>query len=147
MTGRGTRMLILGIVIGGIAGALLSGSAAGWRAGTARPVPFILLPTGTTQTQPPALNPKEFIPLPETGTQDQQAAPGAGGQNCPGILYFYQGKLYQLRPGPTPNNGGNPEFYFMDPYQGPEIPGFPSPQAPGLTPEMPGQPIPPPFKF
>jgi hypothetical protein len=152
MTGRGPRILILGFVIGGIAGALMGGLAAGWRTGmTARPTPLVLLPARATQTQPPVLspklNPKEFIPLPQTGTQDQPT-PGAGGQDCDRIFYFYQGRLYQLRPGPTPRNGGNPEFYFMEPYQGPQIPGFPSPQAPGLTPpDMPGQPIPPPFKF
>lgn len=151
MNDRGTRMLILGIVIGGIAGALVvSGpEAIGWQVDKVSGVrPLILHPVHAAQTQPPALNPKEFIPLPPTGVQPDQQAPGAGGQDCDRILYFYQGRLYQLRPGPTPRNGGNPEFYFMDPYQGPQIPGFPSPQAPGLTPpDMPGQPVPPTFKF
>lgn len=157
MNSRGTRMLILGIIIGGFAGTLLGALAtAGWRAGMiSRATPLVFLPVLAAQTQPPALNPpptlnpKEFVPLPNPGTQrDQQPLPGTGGQDCDKILYFYQGRLYQLRPGPTPRNGGNPEFYFMDPYQGPQIPGFPSPQAPGLTPpEMPGQPLPPSFKF
>ncbi len=153
MTHGGTRTLILGIVIGGAAGALMSVLAtAGWRSGmAAHASPVIVLQAAATQQQPtppPTLNPKEFIQLPQPGPQQDQQAPGAGGGDCDKILYFYQGRLYQLRPGPTPRNGGNPEFYFMDPYQGPQIPGFPSPQAPGLTPpDMPGQPVPPTFKF
>lgn len=148
MNGRGIGMLILGIVIGGLVATLMmSAFAAGDRhAGTAARS-GVLLPVLAAQERPPALNPKEFIPLPNTGTQQDQQ-PGAGGQNCDRILYFYQGRLYQLRPGPTPRNGGNPEFFFMQPYEGPQIPGFPSPMAPGLTPpDMPGQPLPPTFKF
>lgn len=151
MARGGMRILILGIVIGGAAGALMSGLATDrWRMGiTAHASPVIVLQALATQQQPPpTLNPKEFIQLPQTGPQQDQQAPGAGGQDCDRILYFFQGRLYQLRPGPTPRNGGNPEFYFMDPYQGPQIPGFPSPQAPGLTPpDIPGQPVPPTFKF
>ena len=41
-----------------------------------------------------------------------------------------------------PKNGGNPEFYYMQPYEGPQIPGFPipGPMVPGMPdPNMPGQ--------
>lgn len=149
MNGRGVRMLVLGLVLGGLAGSLPAGAAWGRRAGTAAHVrEVILVPAQAAQDQAPTMNPREFIPLPNTGNlpgPGQQPAPGTGNQNCDRILFFYQGRLYQLRPGPAPRNGGNPEFFFMDPYQGPQIPGFPEPEpgAPGL----PGQPLPPTLKF
>ena len=140
MADRGVRMLILGIVIGGLAAAFLIGGAAaaqGWRAGAAaRGHDIILVPARSVQNQP--FNPREFIPMNPQNGQDQgpgQLSPGAGGQNCDRILYFYQGKLYQLRPGPMPKGGGNPEFYYMQPYEGPQIPGFPTPGP--MTPGVP----------
>lgn len=158
MDGRSMRILILGILLGGLAGALVMGSGAaaawGWRAGAAaHGHDLILVPVRPAQEQTPGLNPKEFIPLPNNGNGrgpgPQPPVPGAGGaQDCDRILYFYQGRLYQLRPGPMPPNGGNPEFFFMQPYEGPQIPGFPGPTEPGTpSPGLPGQPLPPTLKF
>jgi len=158
MDGRNVRILILGIVIGGLAGTLVMGAGAavtwGWRAGAAaHGHDLILVPARPVQAQAPALNPKEFIPLPNNGNGPgpgpQPLVPGTdGAQNCDKILYFYQGKLFQLRPGPMPRNGGNPEFFFMQPYEGPQIPGFPGPAVPGApSPGLPGQPVPPTLKF
>jgi hypothetical protein len=149
MPDRGVRMLLLGIVIGGLGAILLIGGVAaahGWRAGAAaHGHDVILVPASPAQGQP--LTPKEFVPVPNPQQgQDQgpgMPSPGAGGQDCDKILYFFQGKLYQLRPGPMPKGGGNPEFYYMQPYQGPQIPGFPGPMTPGMPdPNIPGQGVP-----
>lgn len=104
------------------------------------------VPAQEIQNQTPAFNPQELVPFPNgalPGTGQQPAL----GQDCGKILFYYQGRLYQLQPGPTPRNGGNPEFYFMQPYQGPGIPGFPSPFSPSPSPDQQGQPLPPPLKF
>jgi len=156
------RMLILGIAIGGAASLLIVGGLAavwGWRAGaTAAGREVIAIPTGV-QIQVPgstpneAPNPREFAPVPNMPGnlpgQGPDQSPGAGGQNCDKILFFYNGKLYQLRPGEMPKNGNNPEFFFMQPYQGPSIPGFPEQTEPGAP--APGVPtpqqLPPTFKF
>ncbi len=149
MADRGARMFVLGLVIGGLAVAFLTGGAVAawtWRAGAitqsqnaiVAPVkPVQALPLTPREVNPREFNPREFVPLPPQRGQDQgpgMPSPGAGGQNCDKILYFFQGKLYQLRPGPMPRNGGNPEFYYMQPYEGPQIPGFPTPgpTVPGL---------------
>lgn len=143
MAVRGVRILVLGIIVGGLVGVFLVGGKAaawGWRAGAAASGhDVILLPANPAQGMP--FNPREFIPLPNPG-QDQgpgAPTPGTGGQDCDRILYFYQGKLYQLRPGPMPR-GGNPEFYYMQPYEGPQIPGFPTPGP--MAPQMPGPGLP-----
>jgi hypothetical protein len=155
MNWRSVRLLVLGIVLGGLAGVLAMGGIAtawGWRAGAAaRGNEIIVVRARPAQAQAPTLNPREFVPVPNTGNlpgTGQQPAAGTGGQNCDRILYFYQGRLYELRPGPMPPNGGNPEFFFMQPYNGPQIPGFPQPEpgTPGI-PNMPGQPVPPTLKF
>jgi hypothetical protein len=153
MERRGTRTFILGILVGGAATVLALGAlgaAWAWHEGlTTRshaPVLAVLPVQDRTQNS----NPNEFIPLPNTGNDrgpgPQNSVPGFGDQNCDRILYYYEGRLYQLRPGPT-HNGENPEFFFMEPYQGPAIPGFPmpGPMIPGAP--MPGQPVPPTFKF
>ncbi len=142
MAGRSIRILVLGIIVGGLMAVFLIGGKAaawGWRAGAvASGHDVILLPAEPAQGMP--FNPREFMPLPNPG-QDQgpgAPTPGTGGQDCDRILYFYQGRLFQLRPGPMPRGGGNPEFYYMQPYDGPQIPGFPTPGPMG--PEMPGMP-------
>ena len=151
MADRGVRMLVLGIVIGGLGAIFLIGGVAaaqGWRAGAAaHGHDVILVPASPTQSLP--FTPKEFIPVPNPQQGQDQGpgvpSPGAGGQDCDKILYFFQGKLYQLRPGPMPKGGGNPEFYYMQPYQGPQIPGFPTPgpMTPGMPdPNLPGQGVP-----
>jgi hypothetical protein len=143
MRDRGLRMMLLGFVIGGLAAVFLIGGTAGawgWRAGAAvHGHEVIVLPARPAQGTP--FNPQEMIPVPNPqngqGPGPGIPSPGMGGQqNCDKILFFYKGKLYQLQPGPMPRNGGNPEFYFMQPYEGPQIPGFPAPGPMG--PDMPG---------
>ena len=143
MADRGVRMIVLGMIIGGIGATLMIGGAAaatGWRAGAAaHSHDVIALPAQQAQGLP--FNPREFIPVPNPRNDQGPGTPTPGaGQDCDKILYFYQGKLYQLRPGPMPRGGGNPEFYYMQPYQGPQIPGFP---IPGPTiPDIPGPGLP-----
>jgi hypothetical protein len=94
------------------------------------------------QQSPPNL--REFVPMPGPGQQmpGQQQQQG----DCqPVILFYYNGQLYELRPAPGPQNGPGrpampPEFFHLNPYQGPAIPGLPFPQpdrAPGITPANP----------
>ena len=146
MADRGVRLLVLGIVVGGLAGIVLAGGTAaawGWRASAAASGHNVLVVPANPAQGTPFL-PKEFIPLPNPNDQGQgPGMPAPGGQDCDKILYFYQGKLFQLRPGPMPR-GGNPEFYYMQPYEGPQIPGFPvpgpmSPPMPMPMPDLPGQ--------
>jgi hypothetical protein len=148
MSGHTVRTLVVGMLVGAaLAIAAIGGAAAarGWRAGAAvQGHDVIVLPAAPAQAGP--FLPKEFIPIPNPRNGQDLGpglpSPGAGGQNCDKILYFYQGKLYQLRPGPMPKNGGNPEFYYMQPYEGPQIPGFPmpGPMVPGMPDlNMPGQ--------
>jgi hypothetical protein len=142
-------MFVLGLIIGGLAVTFLAGGAVTawkWRAGaTTQGHDMIMASVHPAQDRvplnPKEFNPREFIPLPNPQPGQEPGpgmpSPGAGGQNCDKILYFFQGKLYQLRPGPMPRNGGNPEFYYMQPYEGPQIPGFPTP-----GPMIPGTPDP-----
>ncbi len=104
----------------------------------------------TVQSPPPL---QEFIPLPMPG-QGRDDQPGRGnqqGQDCePVILFYYQGRLYQLRPGQGPQGqrgvpGSPPEYFPLTPYQGPAIPGLPGipfgPQpGPGAPTPIPGNP-------
>ncbi len=131
-----------------IAGALAFGAAmyvAGWHAGTAAaqsgPAPSALM------VQNPQVMP-EMIPLPgpDQGL-GQQLMPGQGQECDPVILFYHEGRLYQLMPGPDnrPGMPGSPPEYFpLRPYQGPQIPGLPfgpgpspSPQGPGFQPVQP----------
>ncbi len=156
MESRGARLFVMGILIGGLAAVLAAGGAkaiAGWRTPAAQNHNLVLVPVQAFQQLPgqtPGPSPKEFIPIPRNdngqGPGEPPTVPGTGSpQDCDRILYFYQGRLYQLRPGPMPRNGGNPEFFYMQPYEGPQIPGFPGPMMPGSpTPE---QPLPPTLKF
>lgn len=93
---------------------------------------------------PPPL--REFIPLPGPGDQQPGMRPGQQDGACePIILFYHNGQLYQLRPGPGPQNGPGqpgtpPEFYYLNPYQGPPIPGLPFPRqdrGPGFSPVNP----------
>jgi len=112
---------------------------AGWYAAAravagARPVPQAL----PVQAQLPPL--QEVIPLPGP---DQ--GPGRGqGQECePLILFYYQGRLYRLMPGPQQDQQGRPtsppEYFPLQPYQGPQIPGLPFQLPPGGAPRLPQQ--------
>jgi hypothetical protein len=135
MDGRTARTLVLGIAIG--AALALGATAMAWAAhhGNAQArMQFVVRPA-----QGAPINPREFVPIPplnQPGNNPSQAPfPGNGSQqNCDRILFFYQGRLYQLRPGPMPRNGGNPEFFYMQPYDGPQVPGFPQ-MGPGTAPD------------
>jgi hypothetical protein len=139
MDGRTVRTLVLGIAIGAVGATLAAGTTAmGWARHYGGPQGRIQLVVRPAQGTP--INPKEFVPIPplnQPGNNPSQFPfPGNGSQsqqNCDRILFFYQGRLFQLRPGPMPRNGGNPEFFYMQPYQGPQIPGFP--QGPGTGPD------------
>jgi hypothetical protein len=92
--------------------------------------------------QPPQI--REFVPLPGPGQQMPGQQPQQQDGQCePIILFYYNGKLYQLKPGPGPQNGPGrpgtpPEFFYLNPYQGPAIPGLPiPPQGPGFAPVNP----------
>jgi hypothetical protein len=139
MDGRTVRALVLGIALGTLGTTIALGTAAmAWSRhhdGAHSRIEMVLQPA-----QGAPINPKEFVPIPplnQPGNNPSQPPfPGNGSQsqqNCDRILFFYQGRLYQLRPGPMPRNGGNPEFFYMQPYEGPQIPGFP--QVPGVGPD------------
>ncbi|HLJ62219.1 MAG TPA: hypothetical protein VKZ50_21060 [bacterium] len=173
MDRRSLRILTMGILIGALSSAVVLGALAAIRGRSAgagvRGDQTMILTVRSVQNQVPAQSPfttpREFVPIPNPRNGDsigpgqpspgaggntpgsQQPSAGGGGQDCPGkVLFLYQGRLYQLNPGPMPPNGGNPEFFFMQPYQGPQIPGFPE-QTPSQGP-IPGLPsIPPTFKF
>ena len=119
---------------------------AGWMAGahatTTAASTHLLLAT-PAQAPPPI---QELIPLPSP--DEQQGRGQQQGQECePVILFYHQGQLYQLMPGPQGQQGrpGSPPEYFpLRPYQGPQIPGLPyfapppgAPQAPGFQPVNP----------
>ena len=87
---------------------------------------------------------REFVPLPGPGDQQPGQRPGQQQGDCePVILFYHNGKLYQLKPGPGPQDGPGrptqpPEFYQLNPYQGPPVPGLPAPpQGPGFSPVNP----------
>jgi len=138
MDGRTARTLALGIAIGAVSATLaLGANAIAWPRHHAGPQGRIELVVRPAQGAP--INPREFVPIPplnQPGTNPGQAPfPGNGSQqNCDKVLFFYQGRLYQLRPGPMPRNGGNPEFFYMQPYDGPQVPGFPQ-MGPGGGPD------------
>jgi hypothetical protein len=89
---------------------------------------------------------REFIPIPGPGDQQPGQRPGQQQGECePIILFYHNGQLFQLRPGQGPENGPGrpgtpPEFFHMNPYQGPAIPGLPAPRpdrGPGFSPVNP----------
>lgn len=100
------------------------------------PAPGQITPPGQTP------NLREFVPLPFPGDQNPGQRPGQQQGDCePIILFYHNGQLYQLQPGPGDRNGNRPgvppEFYRLNPYQGPPIPGIPFPRqdrGPGFTP-------------
>ena len=168
MDGRTLKVLALGIVVGaGLGLAALGGAAAvaGWHAGVAaaRVHPGTVFAQPVQATGPfQEMTPHEFVPVPPPPDNGHSFGPGPqspgaggnnlgpgqsapGGQDCQQILFYYQGRLYQLRP---PQGDQNPEFFFMQPYGGPQVPGFPGPTPPGMNLPEPSVPaLPPTFKF
>jgi hypothetical protein len=149
------RRAVVTLLIGGgivAVGALayLAGFHAGAQAAVAggpAPAPIAVAPV---QSPPPL---QEFIPLPMPGQgpDERQGQGNQQGQDCePVILFFYQGRLYQLQPGPGQQGqrgrpGTPPEYFPLTPYQGPAIPGLPGvpfgPQpGPGIPTPIPGNP-------
>ncbi len=94
----------------------------------------------TAPPVPPEL--REFIPLPGPG--NQSPGPGQGQEECePVILFYHEGRLYRLQPGQRDGQGRPTvpsEFFPLDPYQGPPIPGLPFPQQEGVPGLRPGSP-------
>ncbi len=110
----GVRMLLLGVVIG----FALSGLV-------------LLVPVVLAQGLPPL---QEFVPLPGPARPQPDQGPGLqqGQDDCQTILFYFNGQLYRLMPGPGPQDGPGrpgspPEFFRLDPYRGPVIPGLPQP--------------------
>jgi hypothetical protein len=86
---------------------------------------------------------REFIPIPGPGDQTPGMRPQQQNGECePMILFYHNGQLYQMKPGQGPQDGQGrpgapPEFFPLNPYQGPPIPGLPLPRpdrGPGFTP-------------
>jgi len=172
MDGRNLKVLALGIVVGaGVSLAALGGAAAvgGWHAGVAAAQAHngAALVAQPVQGQGPFENPsmpREFMPVPPPPNNGHSFGPGpespgaggnnlgpdqstpfGGGQDCNQILFYFQGRLYQLHP---PQGDQNPEYFYMQPYNGPQIPGFPGPTPPGMNVPAPSVPsLPPTFKF
>ncbi len=113
--------------------------AGGWYLGHHSPAAAApSVPASPAQAAPPL---QEVIPFP-----GQEQGPGQGqgqqgeGQCEPVILFYFQGRLYRLMPGPQNQQGrpGSPPEYFpLQPYQGPAIPGLPFQLPPGLGPQLP----------
>jgi len=110
------------------------------------PQPFQVPAPG--QPLPPGQTPnlREFIPIPGPGDQTPGQRPQQQQGECePVILFYHNGQLYQLRPGQGPQDGQGrpgtpPEFFHLNPYQGPAIPGLPVPRpdrGPGFSPVNP----------
>ncbi|MDR7482062.1 MAG: hypothetical protein QN183_01745 [Armatimonadota bacterium] len=167
-----TRVLLLVTVVAGVVGVLAytaglaAGRTAAAAAGGARPLvqpaqilePIVPAPGQVPQPFPNQITPgtpgapgrapnlREFVPLPFPGQQTPGQLPGTQQGECePIILFYHNGQLYQLRPGPGPQDGPGrptspPEYFRLDPYQGPAIPGLPFPQpdrGPGFSPVNP----------
>lgn len=131
MTARLARALLIG---GGVAVFGLGMFLAGWLVASR---PAAAAPLAATPAQVPL---QEMIPLPGPG---QIPAPGMGqGEECePVILFYHQGRLYRLMPGPQRDGQGQPtsppEYFPLQPYQGPAIPGLPFQLPPGGAPRVP----------
>jgi hypothetical protein len=115
------RVLLLGVVVGFLLSLFI-----------------VVVPIVFAQSPPPI---QEFIPLPGPGQQPQQRSPQQGEDDCQTILFYHNGRLYRLQPGgPDQQPGGRPgtppEFFYLNPYQGPAIPGLPQPQQPGQGPNF-----------
>jgi hypothetical protein len=146
------RRTVVTLLIGGgivAVGALayLAGFHAGAHAAVANGPGQVPITVAPVQTPPPL---QEFIPLPMPGRgpEDQPGQGNQQGQDCePVILFYYQGRLYQLQPAPGQEGqrgrpGSPPEYFPLTPYQGPAIPGLPfGPQpGPGNPGPIPGNP-------
>ncbi|MBM3470310.1 MAG: hypothetical protein FJX73_05905 [Armatimonadetes bacterium] len=125
---RGAGWLLLAVVAVGAGGVVYTAVQASDRAApvTAATVSQSILQAPRPDQQP--LEMREFIPLPGPDSQRQQPQQ----RECePVILFYHEGRLYQLKPGPKDgrgNPGAPPEFYEMKPYQAPP-PSSPNPRS------------------
>ncbi len=130
-------LLVAGMVMfGGVM--YLAGREAG---ASAQPAAVSAMPTQQLPVRP------EIVPFP---APDRPGPNQTQGQDCqPLILFYHDGKLYQLMPGPDNQPGAPgspPEYYPLRPYQGPQIPGLPFAPLPNQVPLGPGfQPLQPRF--
>jgi len=116
--------------------------AGGWylgRGATTASAPAV--PAVPAQAAPPL---QEIIPFPGPGQQGPGQGQGQQGTDeCePVILFYFQGRLYRLMPGPGPQGprgtpGSPPEYFPLQPYQGPAVPGLPFQLPPGTGPQFP----------
>lgn len=133
------KTLLIALVGGGLAAFGILMYLIGWHSGvTAAAASVPPVPSVKVSTQvPPTL--QELIPL----APNRQERGQGQNQNCtPVVLFYYQGRLYQLQLGPEGHQGtptSPPEFFPLQPYQGPQIPGLPfTPAPPGGAPNSPG---------
>lgn len=113
--------------------------AGGWYLGHRAPVAAgPAIPALPVQAAPPL---QEIIPFPGQGQGPDQGQGQQGQGECePVILFYFQGRLYRLMPGPQNQQGrpGSPPEYFpLQPYQGPAVPGLPFQLPPGMGPQLP----------
>lgn len=120
--------LLLVAVAVGVGGIVYTAGKASDRA--APPIATTVSQTVLQTPRPggPSLEMREFIPLP--GPDGRRPQPQQG--ECdPVILFYHEGRLYQLQPGQKDGGsrpGAPPEFYQMIPYQGPP-PSSPNPRS------------------
>ncbi len=138
---------MLGIALGacGLTALALTMYLLGFRSGVTAaatrvspPPPLVVVTQGPRSLQ-------ELIPSPGPSQPEQ-----GQGQDCkPIVLFYYQGRLYQLQLGPEGQQGppsSPPEYFPLTPYRGPALPGLPFPVPPSGSPESPGfQPVNPRF--
>lgn len=113
----------------------------GWYLGRGTPAAVVSVPSMPAipaQAAPPL---QEIIPFPGPGQDPGQGQGPQGQGECePVILFYFQGRLYRLMPGPQGQQGqpGSPPEYFpLQPFQGPSIPGLPFQLPPGMAPQLP----------
>jgi len=108
--------------------------AAGYVAARPSTAPQAVVQALPAQNPPPI---QEMIPLTPGPDQGQ----GQSEECEPVILFYYQGRLYRLMPGPQQDQQGRPgsppEYFPIQPYQGPQIPGLPFQLPPGGAPRAP----------
>ncbi len=137
----GRRVILIVLAGSGLAAFALLMYLVGWHSGMAvAAAQAQTVRPGAAFTQAPQVPQtlQELIPLP--GPNQPEQGPGQS-QNCkPIVLFYYQGKLYQLQLGPEGQQGvpsSPPEYFPLTPYQGPQIPGLPF-TPPGGSPDSPG---------
>lgn len=126
-------VLVTLTALGGAAGVWAAGYSAGSKAAGARGP--LALPV-----QAPL---QELIPLPGPGRQFPGARPQPGqGEECEARVYlFFNGRFYEMRPGPGIGPDGRPtgpqELIPLQPVPSVPGPGFPTPRGNPFAPPVP----------